>query len=779
LRAPSIVPVRLKLFATLIVSLLIVVIVSPKLLPNSPNPQAVSTSLVISQIQVAGDGSPTPADDEFIEIHNVSNSDIDLNGYKVVYRSTAGTSDVQITSWNSTTMLPAGRYYLIAHTPSYNGTATSDRSFDAGVAFSGSAGGMAIRNSGGTIVDSIRYGSATNAFVEGTSASAPTTNNSMARKSNGCQDTDDNSSDFSLLTPAAPRNLGTTPNICSGGPTPTPSPTPTPTPTPKLVKVSDFDADNHSDFAVWESTTGRWKVTNSGDSTVSSRQWGAGSLNDIPVPGDYDGDGAVDLAVYRPGEGNWYIVNSATNTVTVTGWGDASDDTVQADYDGDGKTDVAVFRPSEGNWYIKQSSGGVQIINWGASDDKLVPGDFDGDGKADAAVFRPSEGNWYVHKSSGGTQLINWGIATDQLVAGDYDGDGKLDAAVFRPSEGNWYIRQSSNSAVVIRNWGASNDIVAPADYDGDKKTDVAVWRPTEAVFYIVNSSGSPVVTIQQYGTSGDVPIASTYKTFGSSDGVTTPTPTPTPMQDNHLVMGNPSNAVTDTNFPLNYLMSKPQYALSYNRDLGEPNWVSWHLDSSWLGSATRQNDYRADPAVPAGWYQVQGTDYSGSGFDRGHMCPSGDRTDSVTDNSATFLMTNFIPQAAANNQGPWNDLEIYCRALVSQGNELYIISGGYGSGGTGLNGFATTIANGHVNVPAQTWKVIIVLPAGSGDDAARVTTSTRTIAVIMPNSQSVNSDWKIYRVSVDQIEALTGYDYFSNVSTSIQAVIEASVDNQ
>ena len=248
------------------------------------------------------------------------------------------------------------------------------------------------------------------------------------------------------------------------------------------------------------------------------------------------------------------------------------------------------------------------------------------------------------------------------------------------------------------------------------------------------------------------------------------PTPTPTPIPGEHLTMGNPSNAITNTSQPNNYLMQKPQYALSYSRDNGGPNWVSWHLDNSWLGSTPRQDDFRADTTLPTGWYRVQATDYSGSGFDRGHMCPSADRTVTVTANSSTFLMTNMIPQLPANNQGVWANLESYSRTLVSQGNELYIISGGHG-----LQHF---IANGRVAVPAQTWKVIIVLPVGS-NDVARVTTATRTIAVVVPNSGSINSDWRTYRVSVDQVEAITGFDFFSNVSSGIQAVIEGLVDNQ
>jgi endonuclease G, mitochondrial len=257
---------------------------------------------------------------------------------------------------------------------------------------------------------------------------------------------------------------------------------------------------------------------------------------------------------------------------------------------------------------------------------------------------------------------------------------------------------------------------------------------------------------------------------FSAPTPTPTPTPSPTPPPGEHLTMGNPSNAVTNVLVPDNYLMEKPQYSMSYNRDRGESNWVSWHLSTSWLGSAPRQDDFRADTTLPSGWYRVQGTDYSGSGFDRGHMCPSADRTSTVNDNSATFLMTNMVPQLPANNQGVWADLESYCRTLVNQGNELYIISGGVGT--------QFFIANGHVAVPTQTWKVIIVLANGS-NDVSRVTTATRTIAVVVPNSGTIGPDWHSYRVSVDQVEGMTGFDFFSNVPASIQGVIEARVDNQ
>ncbi|MET4105630.1 DNA/RNA non-specific endonuclease [Hymenobacter sp. UYP22] len=250
-----------------------------------------------------------------------------------------------------------------------------------------------------------------------------------------------------------------------------------------------------------------------------------------------------------------------------------------------------------------------------------------------------------------------------------------------------------------------------------------------------------------------------------------------TATRDGNLAMGNPSGATTSTTNYTNYLMNKTQFSMSYHRDRGIPNWVSWHLSSAWLGSTARQDNFAADAALPSGWYRPGSTSYSGSGFDRGHNCPSADRTGSVADNSATFLMSNMMPQAPNNNQRTWANLENYCRTLVNAGNELYIICGSYGKGGTGANGYYTTLDAGRVTVPARCWKVIVVLPVGTGD-AARVTTGTRVIAINTPNDNSLSTTWGSYRTTVDAIESATGYDLLSSVSSSVQAVVEARVDN-
>ena len=236
-----------------------------------------------------------------------------------------------------------------------------------------------------------------------------------------------------------------------------------------------------------------------------------------------------------------------------------------------------------------------------------------------------------------------------------------------------------------------------------------------------------------------------------------------------HAKLGLPS-AASASNWD-DFLSVKSQYVLAYNSSRKIPNWVSWELNSSYIGSQARLDNFRPDDTLPTGMPQASLADFSGSGYDRGHMCPSGDRTANAAANSLTFYLSNMVPQAANNNQGPWEKLESYSRTLAGQGKELFIVSGGTGSAGT--------IGAGVV-VPDSTFKVIAVLDQ-VGQGPADVSTSTRLIAIVIPNNDSQVAkadDWKPYRVSVRSVEALTGLNFLSDVSPAVQDVIEPRVDN-
>lgn len=252
----------------------------------------------------------------------------------------------------------------------------------------------------------------------------------------------------------------------------------------------------------------------------------------------------------------------------------------------------------------------------------------------------------------------------------------------------------------------------------------------------------------------------------------------PGPSQNPNLLLGNPSQATASITTPNNYLIERPQYVVSYNRDQGIPNWASWQLQSSWLGTLPRQ-EFLTDPNLPEGWYRVTPQDYSGSGFDRGHLVPAADRDKTTSDRQAVFWMSNILPQAPEINRGPWEQLERYCRELAQNGHELAIIAGGAGIGGQGAKGQKTRLGKGRVVVPAVLWKIIVVLPR-PGVGIKGITAQTRIITVIIPNQNRVKSkNWYNFSTSVRAVESLTGYDFLSNLPSGIQTALETKVDSR
>jgi endonuclease G len=341
------------------------------------------------------------------------------------------------------------------------------------------------------------------------------------------------------------------------------------------------------------------------------------------------------------------------------------------------------------------------------------------------------------------------GVYRIAVSSGVYGSDGP----------GSWQLWKSTNSGYSYSQVG-TGIITSGATLQSDT---IIVSAVSKVRFSIRKTPGSGRINIDDIDfmlTSG--PLAPNF------------------TDDNHMLLGNPSNATGSVLDENNYYMGKPYYSLSYNKTLGRANWVSWHLSMADIGTTQRQDDFREDPSLPDSWYHVSNASYTGSGFDRGHECPSNDRTLTVEANSSTFLMTNIIPQAPNVNQGPWQKFEDSCNRLVTTlGKEVYIICGSYGVGGTGNNGALNDIDNGRISVPAFLWKIAVVLPNGSSD-LSRINNATRVIAVIIPNNNAVGitTNWKGYRVSVHDIELATGYNLLSNVPDAVQQAIEYTVDN-
>lgn len=240
------------------------------------------------------------------------------------------------------------------------------------------------------------------------------------------------------------------------------------------------------------------------------------------------------------------------------------------------------------------------------------------------------------------------------------------------------------------------------------------------------------------------------------------------------MQLGNPSGATANTNNHDHYLVQRSVEALDYSDNLGEPVWASWDLTAGDVGPATRSTIFYTDTNLPPNFYRVTDNDYNGVGtnnLNRGHLCPSEDRTDTESNNDAVFFMSNIMPQNGINNSGVWAIFEDFCRKQTTS-NEVLIICG--------PSGFGTNrIPSGKAVIPDYVWKIAVFVPTNSGTALSRITNSTRVISLKIPNNATATNTWSHYVTSARQIEVDTGFIFFTALDPAIAAVLRNKVDGQ
>jgi len=214
------------------------------------------------------------------------------------------------------------------------------------------------------------------------------------------------------------------------------------------------------------------------------------------------------------------------------------------------------------------------------------------------------------------------------------------------------------------------------------------------------------------------------------------------------------------------FMIDRDEYFVSYNFKKGIANWVSWELHSGWIGGVERmQGKFLTDTMVPKE-YRITHDHYTHSGYDRGHIVRSKERTNTEEANRATFLMTNIFPQTPDLNRGVWLDFEYFCENLANDGYLLSIVSGAI------FRDSIRYIGGGKVAVPDSCFKVVLAINAsGKGK---MLSADTVGIAVVMPNVSGIRSDkWRKYQRTIRQVEHSTGFDFFWKLDDDTEERVE------
>lgn len=202
-------------------------------------------------------------------------------------------------------------------------------------------------------------------------------------------------------------------------------------------------------------------------------------------------------------------------------------------------------------------------------------------------------------------------------------------------------------------------------------------------------------------------------------------------------------------------------FTLSYNEPFEQAEWVAYILKKEHLTSDQRKRPYFIeDPKVKtksADW-----RNYRGSGYDRGHLCPAGDRRFSEQAYNETFYTSNISPQDRDFNAGVWNRLEMQVRQWAKQHNELFVVTGGV------LENGLEEIGEEDVDVPRHYYKIV-----------ARGNPQNPKILAFLLLGKESSKLLRQFTVSVDEIEKRTGIDFFERLPNGLEKKLESRVDTQ
>jgi DNA/RNA endonuclease G (NUC1) len=777
------------------------------------------SSVVISEVYGGGGNSGAQFKNDFIELHNRSDAPVSIAGWSVQYASAAGAFS---SGSNTPTVLsgsiPAGGYVLIQEAKGSGGTVdlpTPD--FIASIPMSATDGKVALVKStavfvcSGTapacaspdLIDLVGFGSAN--VYEGTAALPALSNTkSGIRLGNGCTDTNDNVNDFTTVSPpTAPRNSASAPVTCNIQPPGSvdhvvisPASASAPAGATQAFTAAAFDASNQP---VTDATF-TWSLDPANSSVASV------SANGIATALAQGDVGIVVTAQGKSDTAAFHVdppIQLPETRFSEIHYDNSSDDvSEQIEIEGPAQTNlsdwsVVLYDGTKTTAYDSRALTSVTIpATCGARGVVVVPFPQIQNGSPDGfALVHAGEVVQFLSYEGAFT-------ATDGPAAGKTS----IDIGVAEPSTSSAIssLQLDATSGKWVgptrRSFGRCNSD-GPPPFDITFSGRLPISDPAlpvgfeDQLFATVLDAANATVSTPITWTS-ETPAIASVDQFGVMHALTAGTATFRATGANGATatyslptivatLGGTAEYTGNAEFGIpadgdasdDFIITRDQYTISYNKNRNTPNWVSYEFDATHFGDNVDRCDcFTHDPALPASFTHLSTADYTGAGafagygIDRGHMARSFDFTSGALDNARSYYLSNLIPQASNLNQGPWAVMETYLGNLARNSNkEVYIIDGVAGSKGT-------VKGEGKIVIPAFVWKVALVLPRDHKlADVHDYRDFDEVDAVIMPNEPVVNSDWTTYKTTVAEIQSISGYDLLALLPDKIEQAVETN----